>query len=307
MINKIKRYSLLIAIFGGCTLMSSVANAQTLGDLFDRISSQDNAYELVSYIAYLAGFLFTAVGVHKLRQHVEYGPQKVELPEPLKYLFTAGLMLTLPMVATVASQTFGDQGDAQAINGALYWNSSTSQGLDGMMIRVMENIYGPVQLLILFFCYVAGAILTMVAIHRFTKTAQEGPRGPTGMGTIATFVLAGVLFSIAPTIGMLAETLFENRDSMNHVQFLSLEEGSDAQMHAEDVATAIIVFLTIVGILAIVRGLFVLRGVAEGNQQMTMMSGISHVVAGAILVNFGQFANIIQTTLGIDSFGVQFT
>lgn len=293
--------------FCGSMMMTSVANAQTLGDLMDNISAQTNAYELVAFIAYLTAFLFTVVGLHQLRQHVEFGPQKVELAQPLKFLFTAGMMFTLPTVASVATATFGDDGPTQEINDIAYNNTPTSEGLDGMLIRTMENVYEPAQFLILFFCYVAGAILTMVALHRFTKTAQEGPRGPTGMGTIATFVLAGGLFSIAPMIGMFAETLFEGRESMTTVDFLSLTDGSDAQLHAEDVATAIIVFLAIVGILSIVRGLFVLRGVAEGAQQMTMMSGISHVIAGAILVNFGQFANIIQNTLGIASFGVNFT
>ena len=178
---------------------------------------------------------------------------------------------------------------------------------DNMMINFMKDGFGPFVTFMTFFCFVAGVVLTMIAIHRFTKTAQEGPRGPTGMGTIATFVLAGVLFSIAPSVGAITETLFGGRDSMTEVEFLALGASMGAAgAHAENVVVSILAFMIIVGILSIIRGFFVLRGLAEGNQQMTMMGGLSHIIAGAILVNFGQFANIIQNTLGITQYGVLF-
>jgi hypothetical protein len=208
-------------------------------------------------------------------------------------------------MSSVAFNTFGDAGAAQDVTWTAN-NTGIVGTLDDMMIKVMDNAFLPFTNLLIFFCYVAGALLMLLAIHRFTKTAQEGPRGPTGIGTVATFVLAGVLFSIAPMVGVMTETLFGGRDSYTEVSFLALTVGDPANDHAENVVIAILAFLIIVGILSIVRGFFVLRGVAEGNQQMTMMGGISHVIAGAILVNFGQFANIIQNTLGINTFGVLF-
>ena len=266
---------------------------------------------LVAFLSYLTGILFAAVGLYKLRQHVEFGPNKIELPEPLKYLFVGGLMLALPSVAGVAQETFGGIGDAQNVGGAQgAWaiGGEPGEGLDGMLVRFMQSIYRPTQILIEFFCYVAGAALMLIAVHRFTKTAQQGAQGPTGLGTVATFILAGVLFSIAPSVGTLTETLFGDRTSNLEVSFMALSSAAIAggSAHAENVLVSILAFLVIVGILSIIRGFFVLRGVAEGNQQMTMMGGVSHVIAGAILVNFGQFANIIQNTLGISGYGVLF-
>jgi len=287
---------------------SASINDGTLGGLILNVANQVNVIQLMAFLAYMAGFLFAAMGIYKLRQHVEFGPQKVELPEPLKYLFVGALFLTLPVVATAANMTFGDQGDVQDLGGYSFDNSVTQSGLtlDGMMIAMMENSYAPVLYLFIFFAYAAGAALMVIAIHRFTKTEREGPRGPTGMGTIATFVLAGALFSLAPMTGMLVETLFGTRSSMLQVEFMALDGGAAGVANAQNVLTAVLMFLAVVGVLSILRGFFVLRGVAEGNQQMTMMSGISHVVAGAILVNFGQFLNIIQTTLGVDTYGVLF-
>lgn len=296
---------------GGDVAMSHEFGANvpedTLGGLMNRtVANTVLIPELVSFFGYMLGFLLIAEGAYKMKNHVEMGPQNVPLSDPLKFMFTGGAVMSLPLLYGVASQTFGDQQGAQNIKTELEAPTGEPLQLDNMMLSVMENAYEPVVELLRFFCFAAGAVLLLVALHRFTKTAQQGPQGPTGLGTIATFVLAGALFSIAPMIGMFTETLFGGRDSYTEVSFLSLKGDEAAKVHAENVTRAILAFLIVVGILSIIRGLFVFRGVAEGNQQMTMMSGISHVVAGAILVNFGQFANIIQTTLGIDAFGVNF-
>jgi len=298
----------LVALIAIITLMPSLANAQTLGDLLNRVSSQDTLINISSFIAYISGVLFASLGVHKLRQHSEFGPQKVELPEALKYLFAGGLMLSIPSIAGIAQATFGSQGGGQEINTLAWASGSTTDGstLDGMMRLFVQDAYVPMQVLITFFCFAAGAMFLVVAIHRFTKTAQEGPRGPTGMGTIATFLLAGALFSIAPMIGMFTETMFGDRTSRTIVQFMAIDSGAAGYANANNVLTSVLAFLAIVGILSVVRGMFVLRGLAEGQQQATMMGGLSHIIAGAVLVNFGGFANIIQNTLGIGNFGIQF-
>ena len=281
----------------------------TLGDMIvNTVNSISNLPDLVAFFAYLTGVVFAAVGIHKLRLHVILGPQQAPLEDSLKLLFVGGLMLSLPSIAMVAYNTFGGVGEGQAIND-LGWDTTAiaDGGVDSMLFNFMQSIYYPMQILIEFFCYVAGAVLMLVAVHRFTKTAQEGATGPTGLGTIATFVLAGVLFSIGPSVGTMTETLFGGRDSMLSVDFMALDESMGAgSAHAQNVIVSILAFLVIVGILSVIRGFFVLRGVAEGDQQSTMMGGVSHVIAGAILVNFGQFANIIQNTLGISGFGVEF-
>jgi hypothetical protein len=278
----------------------------TLGEMMNRIiGGTANLPDFISIISTLIGILFVTLGIYKLKNHTEFGQQSVPLADPLKLLFAGALMMTLPTVASVVATTFGGVGAEQDIG----WDDSASGagGLDGMLVNFMSNIYGPMVNLMVFFCYVAGAALMLIAVHRFTKTAQEGPRGPTGLGTIATFVLAGVLFSVAPSVGTLTETLFGGRNSMTSVEFLALSDTmGEGSAHAENVVMSVLAFLIIVGILSIIRGFFVLRGVAEGNQQMTMMGGVSHVIAGAILVNFGKFANIIQNTLGIGGYGVLF-
>lgn len=304
---------LLIAMTAGMEAFAGptvpTAEGGTLGELIDHVrEGTDSLPNLVAFLAYLIATMFAALGIYKLKNHVEFGPQSVPLADPLKYLGAGGLMFALPSITGVIQATFGDQGVSQDTGWSATGGSGTPGTLDAMMVSFMRNTFEPTQNFFIFFCFVAGAALLLIAIHRLTKTAQEGPRGPAGAGTIATFVLAGILLSLAPSVGMITETLYGGRDSMTTVSFMALEGSmSDAAAgHTRNVIVSVLAFMIIVGILSIIRGFFVLRGVAEGNQQMTMMSGIVHLVAGALLVNFGQFANIIQNTLGITGYGVLF-
>lgn len=302
---------LATAMSYGPQAMAQAPESGTLGALImNVVEGTSSLPDLVSFLAYFVAVLFAALGVYKLKNHVEYGPQSVPLADPLKFLAAGGLMFALPSIAGVVQATFGDEGPSQDIGWSPLGDTQGTPGtLDAMMVAFVQNSYVPAQLLFTFFCFVAGAALLLVAIHRLTKTAQEGPRGPAGAGTIATFVLAGVLFSLAPSVGMIVETLYGGRSSMMTVEMFALESSlttDAAKNHTRNVITSVLAFMVIVGIISIIRGFFILRGVAEGNQQMTMMGGIVHLVAGALLVNFGQFANIIQKTLGLNEYGVLF-
>lgn len=297
--------TLFVLVF--CVSNQALA-AGTLGDMMDRaLTNSLTLKDLAAFFGYLTAFIFAPLGLYKLKLHVEQGPQSVPLAEPLKLLFVAGVMLTLPIIGGAIQQSFTDGAATQDIGWTPDAGAVSGTTLDGLMMKVMANGYMPFIRLLQFFCYVSGTILLLVAVHRFTKTAQQGPQGPFGLGTVGTFILAGVLFSLGPSIGTFTETFFGGRDSFTSVDFLALAGQADAKLHAENVIISILAFMIIVGIISMVRGFFILRGLAEGNQQMTMMAGLSHIIAGAILVNFGQFANIIQETIGLTGTGLQFS
>jgi len=283
----------------------------TLGQVIERIV--ENVWslpQLINYFGYIMAVFFMGLALFKLYSHVQYGPQSTQLIEPIKYFGITMLAAAMPTTANMLIGTFGGFGeDAQQVNN-LGWSddaSGVTGSLDTMMMDFIQNVYVPMQWLFTIFCFIAGFMFLLIAIHRLTKTSQQGAQGPSGVGTIATFMLAAVMLSIAPSIGVVTETLFGGRTSMTTVQFMALSETmGDASGHAQNVLVSILAFLIIVGIVSMIRGFFILRGLAEGQQQMTMMSGLSHIIAGAVLVNFGQFANIIQNTLGITEYGVLF-
>ena len=70
--------------------------------------------------------------------------------------------------------------------------------------------------------------------------------------------------------------------------------------------SAILKFLAIVGFVSFVRGIFIVRDVAEGNNQASIMAGMTHIIGGALAVNLGPLLTAVQTTLGITQYGITF-
>jgi hypothetical protein len=155
-------------------------------------------------------------------------------------------------------------------------------------------------------CFIIGFALIVFGLHRLTKTAQEGPRGPAGMGTIASFIVGGLLTSFATTMASSSNTLFGGTEAMTKIGFMALEDSMASPEYVKNVFSAILAFMFIVGLISVARGLYLFKMSADGNQQATLMGAASHVIAGTMLVNFGQVANMIQNTLGLTTYGILF-
>ena len=63
----------------------------------------------------------------------------------------------------------------------------------------------------------------------------------------------------------------------------------------------------ILGWISFIRGWFILRDVAEGNQQASMMAAMTHIFGGALAVNLGPVLNAVQETFGLTAVGIEFT
>jgi hypothetical protein len=176
-----------------------------------------------------------------------------------------------------------------------------------MLADFMNSIYEPSDLNIEFFGYVAGVILVMIGITRLMKSALEGPRGPGGIGTMMTFVAGGALLSFSPMIASFSLSLF-NQSQTVLVPQLQYKAGlGDPEVaHIEAVISAIIEFVLLLGLVSFLRGIFIVRSVAEGNHQASMMAGVTHLVGGALAVNLGPFINAVESTLGLSTYGVAF-
>lgn len=279
--------------------------AATLGDTVQ--SGADNLLlfpKLVAAVAYVLGALCVATGVYKLRDYSN-SPNQYKISDPLKFLFAGGLLVAAPAFTAVLQESLGLSG-ADGItrtSGTLAGAVGPATTLDQMIVALIKNSAGPLQNLLLIFAYISGAILTVVGLHRLTKSAQEGPRGPSGSGTIATFVSAGILMSSSQMIGVLSNTLFGTDEVAVYADIFGFASSAPTA-NAENVVTAILGFMIFVGIISFLRGIFVLRGFSDGNSQMTLMGGMSHIIAGVLCINLGPLINVIQTTLGVSSLGM---
>jgi hypothetical protein len=244
-------------------------------------------------------------GILKIRDHV-LSPMQTPVMEGVVRLLAGGGCFALPTVVMVA---YNSVALLIAPHTATGWNTGgvSAGGLDAMMVNFVDDIYAPTALIMNFFGYVVGMIFVLIGITRLLKSTQEGPRGPGGIGTMATFIVGGTLIAFSPMITAMSNSLFGSGNT-NSMSFLAFTAGMNPVEigHVNAVISAATKFMMMVGMISIMRGFFIIRDVAEGNGQASMMSGITHLVGGGLAVNLGPLITSAQATLGIVGLGITY-
>lgn len=286
---------------------SMAVNAQGLSGL---IANSINQAMVFINIAAFAGFFIatflTMRGIQMLRAHME-NPGQNPLPEAIKRLGVGGLLFALPVAVNVVVKTFGATADAMRNTGYNVTDGSGG-GLDGMLVNFVKDISNPAFFGIELFCYIAGILMILFALQRLVRTAQDGPRGPLGFGTIVMFIVAALLLSFPQFISTIDSSIIGGTGgkALTQVKFMSTIESAGNTQQAKNVFGAVLAFMAVIGFLSVVRGLFLLKSFADGNQQASMMSVVTHIVAGSLAINLGTFINAVQTSLGVTDFPVTF-
>ena len=270
----------------------------------------------LSGLAYLLGLVFGVWALVRIKNHV-INPQQTSLWEGVSRLLAGGAFFALPTVVSALQMTFApttaftlqltrgisNTGFTDPIVDAC----GVTNALDDALACFMGDILGPSHVTLNFFCFVAGMIFIMIGISRLIKTAQEGARGPGGMGTVTTFAVGGILISATTILRAFSASFFGSNITSTAAN-LTYTTGMTALERdaVYDVITAVLQFMIIVGMISFVRGMFIMRDVSEGNQQASLMAGMTHIIGGALAVNLGPVLNAIQITLGITGWGVTF-
>ena len=312
------------------TIVSGVTGTSgfSLGSVMCNISVHAGAFPaFLTAISYLFGIILGFWGILKIKEHA-LNPSQTSIWEGVSRFIAAGCFFTLPAVvdvmkATVAPVTIADAGfsivsiieSAQGIlddilgifGGGSGGGAGACEGLDGALSCFMSDIAGPFTVVLNLFALAAGTVLIMIGISRLMKSAQEGARAPGGIGTIMTFLTGGILISYNEILGAFTTSLF-NTSTSRAYPVLAYDDGlsQDEVAHVRTVIVAVLQFMTIIGLISFVRGIFLVRGVAEGNSQASLMAAVTHLVGGALAVNLGPLMNAVQATLGITGFGVSF-
>ncbi len=265
-------------------------------------------------ISYLIGLAFGFWGIMKIRDHVN-NPTQVALSEGIMRLMACGAFLALPVVSmtlaysvtplsAIAVSAVGSNTGFNETLGACAGTNS----LDQAMGCFMDDLLGPGHVLLNLFSYIAGIIFIMIGISRLTKSAQEGPRGPGGVGTVTTFVIGAVLMSATTIMHAFSSSFFNSGITTTDANLTYTGGMTVAETQAAyNVISAVLKFMIIIGMISFVRGIFIMRDVSEGSQQASTMAGITHIIGGALAVNLGPLLNAVQTTLGVTAFGVTFS
>lgn len=289
---------------------------------------------------YIAGIFLIFWGLLQLRDHL-LAPEKVPVSAPLKRILLAGAFLSFPSIAQVARNSLGDDtslvaldpfidakcgagstGSMMSVIGSvmsLFTGSTgsgdaggaTGGGLDCMMVRLVSDLWDPVQIAVSIFCYLAGLVIIALALRRILDGLDKGVRSPVGIGTLGMLFLGGALLSFDTIIKVVTVSLFPDFFSGLGMAKLSLYGslnympgvGEDGMKSINTIITTVFAFSFLIGIISVVRGLFILKEVANGGQA-SLMSGFTHVLGGGMAINLGPVVNAVQNTLGIKDIGI---
>lgn len=264
-------------------------------------------------ISYIIGLFFGIWGLMKIRDHV-LSPMQTGLSEGVTRLLAGGGFFALPFVAeimtgsiTPATLAVFQVGPTNTTFNESLGACTGTNSLDQAFGCLMQDILIPSHTMINFFSTAAGLIFIMIGISRVIKSAQDGPKGPGGRGTIATFVTGGILISANAILRAVSASLFNNQVTSTYASLTYTGTMSAAETQATyNLISAVLKFMIIIGIISFVRGIFIIRDVAEGNQQASTMAALTHIIGGALAVNLGPLLNAVQNTLGVTAFGVAF-
>lgn len=308
------------------TCTEASGSAASMGQLICAIKAHAGAIPaFFTALAYLFGLVMGVWGILKIRDHV-LNPQQTHVFEGITRLIAGGAFFALPVTVEVFKNTisggvaFGTsitkynhgtgtvQAAADAVIAGGTCPTGTGLGLDGLLVCFATDILGPVHIMLNFFAFIAGMIFIMIGISRLVKGAQEGARGPGGLGTIMSFMIGGALVSYndimrAATTTFTGQVTTQTFAEMQYTTGMSANE--TAAVHA--VITSVVKFMIVVGLISFVRGLFIVRSVAEGNQQASMMAAVTHIIGGTLAVNLGPVLNAVQATLGTSTYGISFS
>ncbi len=266
---------------------------------------------LLAGISYILGLVLGVWALIKIRDHVT-NPSQTSLWEGVSRLIAGGAFFAMPVIAFAISSSL----TPSATHGAATINTGfqetlgcgANNSLDMAMVCFMQNIIGPSHVVLNFFCFVAGLIFIMIGTSRIIKSAQDGPKGPGGLGTVSTFVIGGILISATTILSAISASLFDTTTTATTASLTYTSGMTSAETDAAyNVISAVLKFMIIIGMISFVRGIFIMRDVAEGNQQASTMAGMTHIIGGALAVNLGPLLNAVQTTLGVTAFGVTFS
>jgi len=305
------RKSVILSLAAAVLFASSDAFAQTakVSDLLkNTVTHSSNLTVLISLIGYLAGAYYAVVGIYKFKDHVD-NPQQTPLSAGVKRYLAGGMFLSLPFMSKVASGSLfsGTINSNQTSASALAAGDGTAGALDTMVLNFMNDVSGPMGTLLSFFCYISGFILLLVSISRLTQKIDQGPRGPAGLGTVMTFITSGVLFAIGDIIGAFANSLFGDNKLATKATVTVAGMAPEDATKIENVIQALMYFVLIVGIIAFIRGWFVLRAFADGQQGATLAQGLTFLFGGALAMNLGDLVNALEGSIGLADPALKFS
>lgn len=283
-------------------LSLAFASSGDVGDAITDVVDQgySNVPVFINVISYIGGVMLAIIGAVKLRNHFGGGGNNPLAPG-LWHLVGAALLISLPTVWDILVQTLGTSsasGSTRAVADLSGAGGGSVLSLDQMMIDMVDTIKAPMGYLLWSLGAVLGLYFLVSAFIRMARnSAQDGPKGALGAGTMGRLLVGALLLSFAATADVFTTTIFGNSGVLKFAG-MNLSGVVDAGVldHANAAISASLVFVQIIGFIAFMRGFLMLRAQADGSSNVSTAATFTHIFGGAVAFNISSFLGMIEKT-----------
>ncbi|MBU2838726.1 hypothetical protein HF670_03940 [Acidithiobacillus thiooxidans] len=156
--------------------------------------------------------------------------------------------------------------------------------LGGSLPPVLKMVFG--------LSYVIGGAYVFIALRRLWKMGSGDPHIHTE-SIVMGMAIAGCLIAAPTAVGADIGTFFVTNTPS------PLQYTGPGGTEMTTAVKAIVLFIQIVGVIAIIRGFMILRATAHGNSRSTVSKGAIHIIGGAFAANVVGAALMLGNTVGI--------
>lgn len=164
------------------------------------------------------------------------------------------------------------------------------------LITMFANLGGslpPILQMIFGMSYVIGGYYVFIALRRLWKMGTGDPHIHTESVAMG-LAIAGCLIAAPTAVGADLGTFFATTTPS------ILQYSGPGGPEMTTAAQAIVLFIQIVGVIAVIRGFMILRAVAHGNTRDTVSKGMTHIVGGAFAANVVGAALVLGSTVDMN-------
>jgi hypothetical protein len=289
--------------------------ASTLGSVICSIGSNLSPYvDFVSAIAYVAGAFFIGNGVVMLKQHSE-NPNNAPMSRCVMMMFGGAACMALPQFTIlVIDSLFGGANGAGGTNGLSACtpgaptsiSSSKTISMDVMFGNLFNNIVQPMQMVLSALSFVIGAFFVARGLMKAAKFGTDA-RASSVSAITANLIFGAVLLSAGQMMDVMLNTLFGLSSSSDIKSFPTISwsniVGNNSSSTTSTVNTsvnAVLKFVQVLGVIFFIQGWMVLKSAVEGSGQASIAKGVTQIIGGAMCVNIGGMAKIMNDTFGLN-------
>ena len=141
--------------------------------------------------------------------------------------------------------------------------------------------------------FVAGFLITASSVFKFKEYAESG--GRMTLKTPIMLLVAGVLLvGLQSTISIASGTM-----GLGPMDFGVSRVGNVSNDGFNAAMRGILMFVKVVGVIAVFRGILILKKIGEGQQGGEMGRALTHILGGAAAVNINATINMLANTVGM--------